>query len=152
MVHIRHTGIYVVDLNKEENFYKNAFGMIPICSNEPDENGILNELLDYPKAQIATSKLITPFGKEVGQGDMVELVAVLQPDRKREENRTEIYLPGRAHLAFGVDCIEETIKCIENAGGKQQTQALTRESGNKMCFCTDPEGNWIELIQRKTDG
>ena len=59
MIAIRHTGIYVDDIVKLEKFYMSVFGMIPVCSGEPDQSSLFDELLCHEGVRIITTKLIT---------------------------------------------------------------------------------------------
>ena len=149
MIAIRHTGIYVDDIDLMEDFYVYVFDMLPICSKEKDRGELFEELLDCD-AEIMTSKLVTPYGKKNGQGDMLELVKVIKdinPTNYIGEH--PIYLIGTAHIAFGVDDIQECLDRIICKNGIIRTKNTLMKNGNRCCFCTDPEGNWIELIQRR---
>ena len=151
MISIRHTGIYVKDIEKIEGFYTAVFHMTAICSKQPDSGLLFDELIGEKNVVIETSKLITPYGKDQGQGDMLELVKVDTDLLDVDKNHMgfPIYLPGTAHLAFGVEDIEETVEKIKSMNGTLSTSIRVMQNGNKCCFCRDPEGNWIELIQRK---
>ena len=52
------------------------------------------------------------------------------------------------HISFGVDNIYEVIEDIKKRSGRQKTEVISMQNKNLCCFCRDPEGNWIELIQR----
>lgn len=149
MIAVRHTGIYVDDIRLMEEFYTAVFHMHPLCSMEPDEGELFDELLGIQNARILTTKLITPYGRTTGQGDMLELVKVLsernQPGLPKDR---PVSMTGMAHLAFGVDDIRATVEKLLNKNGILRTEIKTMKNGNKCCFCTDPEGNWIELIER----
>ena len=143
---LRHVGIYVQDIDRLEKFYAEAFGMTVICSKAEDANELLDELLEQQNSKILTTKLITEYGRQAGTGDMVELVKVR--GCQQEVLRHSVYQPGTAHLAFGVTDMESTLQRIRLLEGIQKTKVRQMENGNKLCFCTDPEGNWIELIER----
>lgn len=146
MIELRHVGVYVSELERMEVFYKNVFLMTVIQSKVFTENALLDELLGNRQAII--SKLITPYGSVSGTGDMVELVEVC--GKKSEESIAgEIFIPGTAHIAFGVDDILATADRIIVNGGCMKT-SIVEIGSNKCCFCVDPEGNWLELIQRGT--
>lgn len=144
---LRHVGIYVQDIEKLEKFYVEAFRMTVICSKAADANELLDELLERQGSKIFTTKLITEYGKRIGTGDMVELIKV--QGCTQEAFQHSVYQIGTAHLAFGVTNMEETLRRIQNLNGVQKTRVRQMENGNKLCFCTDPEGNWIELIERE---
>lgn len=143
---LRHVGIYVQDIDRLEKFYAEAFQMTVICSKAEDANELLDELLECSGSKIFTTKLITEYGKLAGTGDMVELVKV--KGGQQEALRHPVYQPGTAHLAFGITDMEGTLQRIQRLAGLQKTRIRQMENGNRLCFCTDPEGNWIELIER----
>lgn len=144
MIELRHVGVYVSELEKMEVFYKNAFQMTVIQSKVFTENALLDELLKNKQAII--SKLVTPYGSVSGTGDMVELVEVCG-EKMGEHIVGEVFIPGTAHIAFGVDDISATVDRIIENGGCMKT-SIVEIGSNKCCFCVDPEGNWLELIQR----
>lgn len=150
MIAIRHTGIYVNDICRLEEFYSAVFEMIPICSMEPARGRLFDELLGIRDVEILTTKLVTPYGKTNGQGDMLELVKIQQGEKDVPflPEDYPIFLTGVGHIAFGVDNIYETVRDIKKRNGRQKTKVVSMQNKNLCCFCRDPEGNWIELIQR----
>ncbi|MDQ0205138.1 VOC family protein [Pectinatus haikarae] len=149
MAQLRHTGLYVENLDKETEFYKYVFHMYPICEKIEQEDALLIDLLRHVNVSILVTKLITDQGKKTGMGDMLELIQVTAPLQCMVKNNStmNIYTPGCLHLGFGIDNMEETIDKILLQHGKQYTVVHTMENGNKCCFCKDPEGNWLELIE-----
>ncbi len=147
---IRHIGIYVNNIELMELFYTKVFDMHVICSCEKDNSSLFDELLGEKNSTILTSKLITPYGKQAGQGDMIELVRVTNEGFYTNDNVIEknIYDIGNSHIAMGVSDIVMTVDRIVEFGGKKYTSIYKMKNGNDCCFCNDPEGNWIELIQR----
>lgn len=144
MTYIKHIGIYVNDIEVEKNFYKNVFGMEVICDALCDQNEMLCELFHDGKGKAYITKLITPLGKKAGVGEMVELVKVDGGEIEGTLLR-EIFEPGTAHICFGVDNLEQILGKVKVNNGVQRTQIY--ELGERCCsFCTDPEGNWIEII------
>ncbi len=145
MIELRHVGIYVNDLELMENFYKKTFTMKILKSRELLGNSLVEQLLGNER-KVFISKLITPYGCNTGIGDMIELVKFIDNNEIINIDR-KIYIPGTAHLAFGVDNIDEICINIIDYGGSKKTEIVKVED-RKACFCVDPEGNWIELIQR----
>ena len=147
MTNIRHTGIYVKNIEKETHFYKECFSMAAICENLSDSGELYEQLLGYEGAKVLITKLISEYGKETGQGDMIELIYVIPSERTVTKSiLREIADIGLSHIAIGVENIEETVCRIVTNGGKSITKILQIGS-RKCCFCQDPEGNGIELIQ-----
>lgn len=146
MTNIKHTGIYVRDIEKESEFYKNCFSMNVICEKYRDEGPLFDDLLGYSGAKVMITKLITEMGKKTGMGDMIELIQVLTDDGALEQFDRGICDIGMSHVAIGVSDIEQTIYKILNNGGNMITK-IHNIGNKKCCFCKDPEGNGIELIQ-----
>lgn len=147
MINIKHIGIYVNDLEKMGLFYQNVFSMHIVCEKEKDANELLDELI-MPGVQIYTTKLITDYGKVQGTGDMIELVKVINKVPDLMVKVPKIDRVGTAHIAMGVDDIENVCNRFLNYGGNLKTSVITMKNGNKCCFGIDPEKNWVELIQR----
>jgi len=144
MIEMRHAGIYVEDLPCMEAFYQNVFSMKVILSKVRTSDILIDAIVGAGKA-VLISKLITPHGCETGSGDMVELLQV--ENEAAPSDPGPVFQTGTAHLGFGVDDMERTVQGIRENGGCQKTDILQMGS-NLCCFCTDPEGNWLELIQR----
>lgn len=145
MIEMRHVGVYVADLEKMEQFYATVFSMKTVLSKIPTSD-ILIDAIVGKNAVVYISKLITPRGCETGSGDMVELLHV--EDEQTIPFCHPVYSVGTAHIGFGVNNLEQTVQIILSNGGQLKTEIL-RLGNNLCCFCTDPEGNWLELIQKK---
>ena len=146
MVYIKHTGIYVKQLEKMTSFYKNVFDMCVICENYPDAGDMYAQLYGLQDAEVVISKLITEYGKQMKQGDMLELIYCPNSKKIEKQENTQIYGYGVMHISFGIDDINQTVQRVLGNGGKVKTDIITRGE-RKVCFIVDPEGNWIELIQ-----
>lgn len=138
------------DIGRLEIFYRQTFDMIPICSSQPERSPLYDELLGIQNVEILTTKMVTKYGKMNGQGDMLELVKVLTVGSAlpRLPDRHPISMVGMGHVAFGVDDIVATVEKLKKAQGTQETKIYEMPNKNRCCFCRDPEGNWLELIQR----
>lgn len=148
MIYLKHVGIYVINMDKEKRFYENVFGMKYICEDFNDSNEMLDELYEMSNSKAIITKLITSYGEQTGMAQMVELIKVQGQisdidNKKLDDNR--INEPGKGHLCFGVDGMNETLERVIAWGGVQKTKVYTMGK-NYCCFCVDPEGNWIELI------
>ena len=150
MIAMGHTGIYVRDIQKLEKFYTEVFDMYTVCSSQEDSGELFDELLGGNKLKIVTTKLITPYGKKNGQGDMLELVQVISKFTPLPELPDDypIAMIGMGHLAFRVDDMQQTVEKIRQKQGVKKTKIYRMKNENLCCFCKDPEGNWLELIKR----
>lgn len=150
MIQLRHTGLYVKNLETETKFYKEVFGMHSVCEHLKQADVLIDDLLRHAGASILATKLLTEQGRQSGVDDMLELLQVLIPQSfVNQEVVPEIYRPGCMHLGFGVDDIDDVVSKIIKNGGTKYTDIHMMNNGNKCCFCQDPEGNWLELIQRQ---
>lgn len=147
MLYIKHVGLYVNDLIKMQNFYTKCFEMRCVVNEYMDSSSMLDELLQKENAVISTVKLITQYGHKTGIGEMLELIKVRNKTYTFKDEGKSIDCIGTMHISFGVDDLGEVIEKIKEFGGTIQT-TIHILSGNKCCFATDPEGNWIELIAK----
>lgn len=159
MNYFKHTGIYVDNLLLMSEFYKKTFDLIAICENETDAGRLYEELYGVPNAKVVITKLISEYGKVNGQGDMLELIQlcgdeycrglyqedVLEAENGRRKARY-IYQTGMKHIAIGVDDISGVINKVCLNGGTKLTEILSKGE-RRCCFCKDPEGNFIEVIE-----
>lgn len=145
MLQLRHTGLYVENLEKMTAFYKNVFSMYEICVDVRQNDALIHDLFQDETASVRITKLITEQGKINGFGDMLELLQM--EEKKNPSAHGLIYSAGSMHLGFGVDDINDVTDRLVKAGGQMITGIHTMPNGKKCCFCHDPEGNGIELIQ-----
>ena len=145
-----HCGVYVSDLNQMTRFYKEVFDMQIVCSEAEDSGAFLDTLLGLNNSKILVTKLITPRGRITGVGEMIELIKIVLPEKiESGEEEKSIYARGVVHMALHCSNIEKTVKEVVSLGGKIIVAPFKRDNGNWLCFVCDPEGNYIELIQRK---
>lgn len=144
---LRHVGIYVKNIEQEVNFYQKVFHMYPVVENVFQKDILTSDLINS-EATFKITKLITEKGKATGYGDMIELIQVLPAIQS--ENRSDFGMHiGSVHVALGVINIEKLVADVLSLGGKMITNINIMPNGNKCCFCTDPEGNYLELIENK---
>ncbi len=145
MLQLRHTGLYVKNLERMTAFYKNVFSMYEICNNVQQTDELICDLFGNDAASVRITKLITEQGKVNGMDDMLELLEAegcTNPLEKRP-----IFQSGTMHIGFGVDNIDDVVDRLIKEGGQMVTKIHTMPNGRRCCFCLDPEGNGIELIQ-----
>lgn len=150
MISIRHCGIYVNDMEKMETFYKNVFRMHYICKQEVCCGEIFDLLTGIKSTRILMTKLITDRGKETGSGDMIELLQAVIPKPADQPAARGLTDAGTVHIAMECE-FSSTLPVIEKYGGKIVINPVVMGSGNGMCFIADPEGNYIELIERRRE-
>lgn len=145
---IKHIGIYVKDLEGIVHFYKEVFGFIELA-RYVDIGEHIDRILNRKSALVKICKLLTPFGKQKGQGDMLELICF--PDQDGEQHiYGEIFTPGMAHIGIGVENVHQSCQRIQAFGGRVLCGPMqVQESGNYVAFCQDTEGNYLELIESR---
>ena len=146
MISLRHTGVYVENLTRMADFYREVFQMHTICENVEQEDALIADLFQESCARVKITKLITEQGKASGVGDMIELIELVVPEGG--QGKTPQPLAAGMHLAFGVREMEATCAAVATHGGRCVTRVHDMGNGNLCCFCRDPEGNWLELIAR----
>lgn len=147
MIQLRHTGLYVKNLEKMEAFYQAAFSMHVLFHAQEQHDSLIEDLLRDSMASVRISKLLTEQGKVSGIDDMLELIEVTAPVTCiLEGDRSQPYAAGSAHLGFGVDDMETTLTALYAAGGTRITEVHQMSNGKKCCFGQDIEGNYLEII------
>ncbi len=125
---MHHIAIIVSDYGTAKEFYVEKLGFPILRENYRPERG------DW--------KLDLQFG----DGELEIFSRPTAPERPGwpgQEAR------GLRHLAFWVDCIEETIAELEGKGVVCEPVRLDDYTGEKMTFFHDPDGLPLELHEKK---
>lgn len=137
---IRHTGIYVKNLERMKEFYSHYFDM-EVAVHDTESGEYSATILGVPGISVELYKL------KRSDGTMIEL---LKPSI---EPQSEGYAPsvtcfGCLHIAFTVSDVEETYRSM-SAEGIQFLSKPTISPNRQacVCFCRDPEGNYLELVE-----
>lgn len=134
----RHIGIVVSNLDNMLFFYSHIMGM-DIISDEFEYGYFLNEILGLTNVKGRIIKL----GKE--NRTIVELL-----DFNKKENRgaNSLLEKGITHFAITVTNIDELYdKLIKNNIFVISKPQISVNKNFKVCFCKDPEGNFIEIVE-----
>jgi catechol 2,3-dioxygenase-like lactoylglutathione lyase family enzyme len=138
-----HLALSVADLARSRAFYCDAFGFT--AGEEYRSSGRrMARLLEAPPSGFA--------GCFLRRGDTIlELLCYAEgapsaatPRRPQEH--------GFAHVSFAVDDVDTVVAAIERHGGKLRTRLdhsfgdTPQQPRTTIVFCTDPDGNRIELI------
>ena len=144
MTTFSHLALSVADLQRSRAFYCDALGFRP--GNEYSSAGPrMAKLMEAPTSGFT--------GCFLRRGDFfLELLAYADGSRAAEPpRRPEEY--GFAHLSFVVGDIGGAVARIERHGGALRTRLdhSFRDAPERprtvIVFCTDPDGNRIELIE-----
>lgn len=139
MLKLRHTGIYVQDLERMKDFYCDSFGM-QVAVHAFENGDYIDTVLDSVGVELELYKLRFP------DGSMVELI-----HRNGGGNVCErgmIYDVGRTHMAITVNAVEPLAeKLLQSGITFLSVPTVSADGTAKVCFCKDPEGNFLELVE-----
>lgn len=137
---MRHTGIYVNDLEKMRNFYCKNFGMTEIV-HSMEQSLYIDTILKGQGLCIELYKLKTK------DGGLLELLEVKNYNKQLRNNQDVCSL-GQMHIALTVDDVNKMYNDLEQQGIEFLSQpCLSPDGYARVCFCMDPEGNYIELVE-----
>ncbi|WP_396613405.1 VOC family protein (plasmid) [Haloferax sp. S1W] len=130
-----HVGITVRDLDRTVEFYRDVLGLSVIDTFSVSGEAF-STAVDVPNA---TGRFAHLDGGDV----RVELVEYDPEGEATPE--AELNRPGATHLGLSVDDVDATVEQfpshVETASDPQTT-----ESGTRIVFVRDPEGNLVELL------
>jgi catechol 2,3-dioxygenase-like lactoylglutathione lyase family enzyme len=143
---IHHAGLSVGDMDRAVDFFENVLGLEKL--NDRDVQGsYVAEVLNDPR----THMRIVFF--KVGE-DLLELVQYKHANAA--PTKDELFAPGMAHICLTVDDIHSVYERIKAAGvNTRNTPTLITHGPNKGGYALmsyDPDGHWIELMQRPPAG
>jgi catechol 2,3-dioxygenase-like lactoylglutathione lyase family enzyme len=139
LIGIRHTGIYVIDLEKMKDFYCAVLGM-DIAVHAIEKGSYISTVLALEEAELELYKL------QAKDGSMLELLSFGKG--KEKKIRKNIWEAGQYHIAVTVgDLDREYIRLSELGIPFISPPQISPDGYAKMCFCQDPEGNYIELVE-----
>ncbi len=131
-----HVGITVTDLERAVEFYTEVFDLSVVADfsvgGEAFEIGV-----DVPDAT-------GNFAHLDADGIRVELVEYDPQGDPAHADR--VHQPGAKHLGLAVENLDDFYRALP-----EQVETLsepqTTESGTRICFVRDPEGNLIEVLE-----
>ena len=120
---IHHVAIIVSDYEAAKEFYVNKLGFSIIRENYRPER--------------------KDWKLDLRLSDSVELEIFAEENPPKRVNRPEAC--GLRHLAFQVDCVEETVNELAACGIVCEPVRVDTYTGKKMTFFFDPDGLPLEL-------
>lgn len=139
---IRHTGIFVKDLEGMKDFYCRHFDMEVFihCTERVD---YIEKLLGTPSGGVELYKLCRK------DGTMVELLRTLNSCEDTMESRSvPVAHLGRMHIAFTVEQLDSLYSnMVSEEIEFLSVPTISPDGKAYVCFCKDPEGNYLELVQ-----
>ncbi len=143
MLKLRHTGIYVHDLERMKDFYCDNFGM-QVAVHAFEKGNYIDTVLGLEKVELELYKC--RFDDE----SMIELIHCNREVGK--ELRGAVYDVGCAHMGITVENVECLYERLQKEGIVFiSPPTLSADGSAKVCFCKDPEGNYLELVEEKNN-
>ena len=135
----RHTGIIVKDMEESVKFYQEILGC-KIAQDFTDDSDYINTVLGIKKANIRMVKMLTK------DDIMIELLEYVTHPTGIPD--LPFYHTGICHIAFEVKDIDKLYESlISNRIEVISKPLLSSEGFAKVCFCVDPNGVRIELVE-----
>ena len=143
---MNHTGFVVSDMERSLSFYRDLLGL-SIERDQVLEGDFISEVVGYPDARLHIVYL--------GVGDQrhsVELIQYLNPagDAVVLPQRHQV---GATHLGIIVDDLDAFYADLSAKGVRFVNPPVARPNpvypaASKGCYMQDPDGNWLELLER----
>ncbi len=138
---LTHIGLCVSDLERSVRFYCLALGFEE-CGRLRVDGHETARLLGVPG-------LVLDLVYLRRDGFRLELLSYPAPGVHGKRRPRRMNAVGFTHLSFRVDDPAAFVAGIERLGGRARPErTVTFEGGNRGLMATDPDGNWIELIER----
>jgi len=129
-----HIGLSVADLDAQVAWYREAFGL-----------GEANPF-EIPPLGIRGTFLIGDGGIAI---ELLEREGS-KPGLQAPDQATALLTRGYGHICLRVDDVDSTFAKLIALGAEiRMPPQAAPEPGVRMCFVSDPEGNLIELIDRR---
>jgi catechol 2,3-dioxygenase-like lactoylglutathione lyase family enzyme len=143
-MNVNHIGVTVGDLDQAIAFYTEVFGLNLLVGAETASTSTLGA---SRRAEVFGDRWrqmrIAHLADDNGTG--VELFQFIDPAMVYPEEHFDYWRVGFSHLAFTSPDLEGTIAALELHGGKARTGIHEVLPGCRICYCSDPWGNPIEL-------
>ncbi|MEU1178537.1 VOC family protein [Streptomyces sp. NPDC005820] len=130
-----HVGVNVRDLAAQTDWYKAAFGLDTVFEFRLDGPGLSGVVLEHP------------------HGWRLELLARTgsAPGLRAPDPVTAALTEGYGHFAVTTPELDPVYDALRAYGaGEALAPGPSPEPGVRMAWVTDPEGNLIELIERRS--
>jgi methylmalonyl-CoA/ethylmalonyl-CoA epimerase len=129
-VAIDHPSIACFDVKAQAEWYCQTFGMRVIATNDAKP-----------------SAMVIGFGDSINGAAMIELMPATEPG-PRPESFTR-FQPGIRHVAFRVNDFDAAYASLKRLGVRFITEPGEALGGGKTILFRDPEGNELQIVQRK---
>ena len=141
MENIRHIGVYVDDLEGMKQFYCNNFAFA-VKVHDIEKSLYIDRVLGLQNSSVELYKL------ELSGGGMLELLKYTQDKNVLKDCRETVWKKGNAHIAITVDDVVRLYEKLCRQSIRFISEPVMSSDGKaKVCFCQDPEGNYLELVE-----
>lgn len=131
-----HFGVTVTDLDRAVEFYRDTFDLDPA-----ERFSVSGEAFaDAVGVDGATGR----FAHFALDGARIELVEYEPPGA--DATGAAVNQPGAKHLGLAVDDLDAVYADLDPSVATL-SEPRTTESGTRICFVRDPEGNLIEVLE-----
>lgn len=138
-INLRHIGIVTDNLEKSLEFYKDILGL-EIKTESLENKDFIDRVLKLKNASLKTVKLMDK------KGGIVELLHYDNPQSKIIKRGINDL--GLSHFALTVEGLDSLYdKTSSNDIEFISVPTLTPNNKAKVCFCYDPNGVMIELVE-----
>ena len=139
-----HTNLIARDWKGLVRFYRDVFGCQPKGPERDLSAAWLDRVNSVPNAHLRGVHLRLP-----GYGDDGPTLEIFSYDQVIERDLPRANESGFAHIAFGVDDVDEALQAVIAAGGGSVGEIATAEVKGvgllRLVYARDPEGNIVEL-------
>jgi catechol 2,3-dioxygenase-like lactoylglutathione lyase family enzyme len=139
-----HVCVVVNNLDKIVPFYRDVLGLRVVDSGMRTGKET-EQAFGIPNAKFKICKAFSP-----NSHFYIEIIQFLTPKAEQPVKNPKTINLGFNHFGIEVTDVDKAYKIITASNGKAVSKPVTlSESGTKMFFARDPEGNRIEIFKRK---
>lgn len=139
-INLRHVGIVAENLEKSLEFYRDFLGF-RIMTQATENKDFIDNILNLKDTSLKTIKLID------NNGGIIELLSYDNP--KGKLIKREINDLGLSHFALTVHNLDDIYNKLKNKNVEFISMpTLSPDNKAKVCFCYDPSGVLIELVEQ----
>lgn len=140
VIGLRHTGIYVKNLEEMIYFYRELFDLKVVVRQQ--EKGVYTDtIFNERNVDIQVCKL------EFKNRTMIELIQFAHTDALPDWSE-KIYRCGKMHIAVTVDSAMEIYHKLKERNCVVLSEPCDSPDGKaRVFFARDPEGNYLELVE-----
>jgi methylmalonyl-CoA epimerase len=128
---LEHVAISVSDLDRAVEWYQRAFGFEEAARSDKPALAVKVAMLRLGEGMIEVFEPYDPLPLPEGEDTL----------------KSSLRRIGTKHMAIAVDDIVEAYEHLKSVGAEFDTDVV-EGSTSRFCFCKDPDGILIEVIQR----